>query len=179
MKFLKCSSIIACILASLCLYLMLSTRAVYVITRASDTTYMSYYYGQDVLYVYSTATGYGSVARHEPSGAGLCAFICLNMAVLMLSIAALITFIKNERAFNIVAGVLNATSMLLIFIAAITILFVSKDWSYISYMEWAKDKSRTVGLGGGFVAVSVISFFNTFICLPSVITCFKKDKAIA
>ena len=171
MKFFRSFGIISCLLVTLCLFLMLSTRAVYTFNTSNGN--VVYYYGQDVLYVYSTVSySTGIISRHEPSAGALCAFICLSMAVTMLAIGALLPLIKNERSFNVFSGILNLLSMLLILIAAISILFVPTDWSYFS--DVTRNDSIRFGLGGGYTAATIISFFAAILCLPSIITCLKR-----
>ena len=124
-----------------------------------------------VLIIYSCV--YISIlTKLQPEVVGLLTFICLSMAVTMLAIGAILPLIKNDRSFNVFSGILNLLSMLLILIAAISILFVPTDWSYFSDVTW-NDNIR-FGLGGGYIATTIISFFAAILCLPSIISCLKR-----
>lgn len=162
-KYLKSSGIVPYLIISLCLALMLVSKAVYYKYQISATEIKTYfYYGKDVLYE--------MVGGYEPSVAAICALTFLTMASTILPIGALIPLFKKDRPLTVFSGVLNLASMALIFAAAICILCIKSDWSFI------QENDYVFHLAGGYVFICVLSFLASALCLPSVIACFKKDK---
>ena len=174
-KFLRSFCIVSFLLVSLCLIMMLTTKAVYWFNTATEDT--ASFYGQDVMYAYSWVK-YGwntsAVVREEPSASAVRSFICLGMASIILGVAALIPMIRKERSFAIFSGILGLVSMVLIIVAAISVLCVPEDWSYFTEGGWSK--SVEFHLADGYSAVSIISFIAAPLCLPSIVACFMKDK---
>ena len=156
-KYLKSTGIIPYLIVSLCLVLMVVAKAVSY-EYDSDTTYS--YYGQEVLY--------GAV--HSPSPSAICAFIFLTMASTMLLIGAAVPLFKKDRTLLVFSGLLNLVSMVLIFAAAICVLCVKSDWPYLQNQHYVTHT------GSGYIAVSILSFLASLLCLPSVIACLRKEK---
>lgn len=178
-KYLKSAGVIPCLIISLCLILMLTTCAVYYRNPSSGST--GNFYGQDVMYVYTSTRytvsvygSYASIERNAPSAAALVSFIFLSMSSIMLGIGAALPLFKNDKPVIRFSGILNIISMALIFGATIAITFVPKDWSYFTSDGWSDGVE--FHLGGGYLTVCLLSFLASALCLPSVIACFKKEE---
>ena len=162
MKYLKSCGFIPCFLAILCLFLMLTTCAAYI--KEDSFLGVLETSGQDILFSRYHSKSYGA----------LCAFNCLSFAIILLGVGIMLPFIKNKKTFNDISGVLFIFSMLLILVAAISIRFVPLDIYGTSYFDHS-DKIE-MGLGGGYNAVSIISFVSVVLCVPPIIGCFKKEE---
>lgn len=178
-KYLKSSGIIPWLLVMLSLILMTFTRAVQSIETWEGGD-VDHYYGLDVLFEhastsYSYSLGRSFVHISEPSAAAITTFIFLTLASITLLLGAFIPLLKDDEPLIRFSGLLNVISMAFILAAAIAIFFVPVDWPYFNTDDWS-EKTIFI-LDSGYLTVCLLSFLASALCLPSVIACFKKDKA--
>ena len=162
-KALRCSGIFVALLVEISILLLQFGHALTMTNKISGAS--NKYFGQDILFVYSTASSYG-VSRHEPSRTAIFVFIFMSL----LAFAFFVSFIlslKDNKSSNAWSGLIILLSALGLLVCSICVFFIPHSWEYAN-----KDNFITT-LGGDDVAASILAIAGFIISIPVAIINFK------
>ena len=162
-KALRCSGIVVALLVEIATLLLQFGHALTMTNKTNGAS--NKYFGQDILFVYSTASSYG-VSRHEPSRTAIFVFIFMSL----LAFAFFVSFIlslKDNQSSNAWSGLIILLSALGLLVCFICFFFIPYSWKYAD-----KDNYITT-LGGDYVAASILAIAGSIISIPVAIINFK------
>ena len=163
-KALRCSGIFVALLVEISILLLQFGHALTMTNKTSGAS--NKYFGQDILFVYSTASAYSGVSRHEPSRTAIFVFIFMSL----LAFAFFVSFIlslKDNKSSNAWSGLIILLSALGLLVCSICVFFIPYSWKY------ANNDNFITTLGGDYVAASILAIAGFIISIPVAIINFK------